>query len=317
MSEQKYPFMAAIYKGEGRILIIPYINHMGGYLIQSEWFAKIENMNDCTCIGESILSALKFIESSPISCVKPKEFELNAAWKKNSKYKSWYSFWKNNSFASIDLYEDGHYEIRSMQRSEKRRDGYDACIKKISLPHESAAQEIGAAVIDVYEAEEEFYKGRQAPDPYPAKTIRLIDESELKIKPPRDIHFQDCEDAGAAEIYQCYCYLAHEGEDSSADFFIGIAPELDCNLTPENVRASWEKLNGKADIFEVNEAEYGLFRIRTEMRNKNTHKISYFIKQDKDLILECGMEVHQPYRRKKFDEKMVKLFEEFALNCKK
>ena len=37
MSVQKYPWNVSIYKGEGRILIVPVINHIGGYSIVSSW----------------------------------------------------------------------------------------------------------------------------------------------------------------------------------------------------------------------------------------------------------------------------------------
>ena len=36
---------------------------------------------------------------------------------------------------------------------------------------------------------------------------------------------------------------------------------------------------------------------------------------DDDEILECSMEVHQPNRRKKVDEKLTALFQQFALSC--
>lgn len=52
------------------------------------------------------------------------------------------------------------------------------------------------------------------------------------------------------------------------------------------------------------------------MKNKSTHKISYILPQDEDLLLECGMDVHQPNRRKKLDEKLMELFKDFALSCK-
>ena len=52
------------------------------------------------------------------------------------------------------------------------------------------------------------------------------------------------------------------------------------------------------------------------VKNKHTHKISYLLRQDEDLLLECGMDVHQPNRRKKLDENLIELFKEFVLSCK-
>ena len=98
---------------------------------------------------------------------------------------------------------------------------------------------------------------------------------------------------------------------------MGIAPELDCNLDVQNIKSCWEEVYGKAEFFEVQEVEYGLFKLRVEMRNKATHKISYLLQMEEDLLLECGMDVHQPNRRKKLDENLSALFEEFTLECKR
>ncbi len=317
MSVQGYPFIAVIYKGEGRILIVPLIEHIGGYSVKSRWFINTENLEDYSQIGENIFKVVDFIKNSPRSSLTPKELNLEEAWKKNSKYKSWNSFWKNNNSAHFMLFEDGHYEIYSRKRSEKRKGGYDDCIKKINLPSTATAEEIGQAVIDVFKAAEEYYNDKPAYDPYHTKSLELLDGSMLTVKHPSDKHFSDYEDCGAAEIYQCYSYLPKEDAESSADFFVGIAAELGCDISPENVRSSWEDVYGKADIFEIQEVDYGIFNLRVEMRNKNTHKISYLLQMGEDLLLECGMGVHQPNRRKKLDEKLVELFGEFALSCKR
>ena len=79
---------------------------------------------------------------------------------------------------------------------------------------------------------------------------------------------------------------------------------------------TWEEFYGKADFFEMQEGDYGIFKLRIEMKNKHTHKISYLLRQDEDLLLECGMDVHQPNRRKKLDENLIELFKEFVLSCK-
>lgn len=317
MSVQKYPLLLSVYKGEGRILIIPIINHIGGYSIASSWFINIENMEDYTNIGESIYKAVDFVKNSPVSSLTPKERDLEEAWKKNSKYKSWISFWKNNNSAHFMLFEDGHYEVYSRERTKNRKGGYGNCIKEMNLPSTATAEEIGIAVIEVFKAAEDYYQDKPTYDSYPIKSLELLDGSTLTVKQPSDKHFSDNEDGGAAEIYQCYSYLSQEVAESSADFFVGIAPELDCNLEAMNVRSSWEDVYGKADFFEIQEGDYGIFKLRVEMRNKDTHKISYILQMEEDLLLECGMEVHQPNKRKKLDEKLVDLFKEFALSCKR
>ena len=315
--EQKYPLLLNIFKGEGRILLVPSIRHIGGCLVDSDWFINIENIEDYVKIGEGILKSIDFVKSNPISKDDFKERDLKAAWRKNSKYKSWISFWKNNNHSFYKLYEDGHYEVYSTKRTVDRKGGYGGCIKEVNLPPTATAEEIGKAVIEVFEAAEEYYHQSPACDFYPAKQLEFLDGSTLVVKHPKEKHFVDHEDSGVAEIYQCYSYLPQEDGESTAEFFVGIAPELDCNLDTSNIKSCWEKFYGKAEFFEIQEVEYGIFQLRVEMRNKATHKISYLLKLEEDLLLECGMDVHQPNRRKKLDEKLTVLFEEFALECKR
>ena len=79
--------------------------------------------------------------------------------------------------------------------------------------------------------------------------------------------------------------------------------------------AKWQEMFGIADFFEIDEENKGIFSVRVEFRNKETHKISWFLKQSDDLLLECSMEVYKPGRRRKSDEKLSTQFEEFAAEC--
>ncbi len=316
MSVQTYPLLMSIYKGEGRVLIMPVIRHMAGYSVNADWVANIQQIDDYASIGKGVIHAVDFIRNSPLSMSTPRERELDPIWKKNTKYKSEISFWKNNLLTRIKVFEDGHYLIYSMKRSEKRKGGYSEIIKEINLLPNASNEEIGKAVLSAFEALEDYYKNNKEQQDYFTKNIELLGGSMLTLTVPKDNHFIDSEDCHAAEIYQCYSYLSQEGAESSAEFFLGIAPELDCNLDALNVRSSWEEFYGKADFFEMQDGDYGIFKLRIEMKNKHTHKISYLLRQDEDLLLECGMEVHQPNRKKKLDEKLVDLFQEFVLSCK-
>lgn len=317
MSEQAYPMLLSIYKGEGRILVVPVINHVAGYSINSGWFQNIQDLEGFADIGKSIIASIDFVKNSPLSKLTPKERELDEAWKKNSKYKSWVSFWKNNYFVRLKYLEDGQYEIYAMQRSEKRSGAYAECIKRINLSQGATEEEIGRAVMDGFEAVQEYYKDKPKQALNANKLIKLFDGSGLTVNPPKDKHFQDVGDCNAAELYQCYRYITQEGAESSADFFVGCASELDCNLEKQNVQTSWEEIYGVAEYFEMQETDDGIFQLRAEMRNKDTHKISYFLELEKDLILECGMMLYMPNKRKKLDESLDQLFTEFVLSCKR
>lgn len=111
-------------------------------------------------------------------------------------------------------------------------------------------------------------------------------------------------------------YSRVDSEKASAAYYIGIAAELDCDMGEDNILKAWEKLYGKAEFFEVKSTEHGIFKLRAEMRNKKVHRISYLLQIDENELLDCTMDLHKPNTRKKLDEKLAVMFEEFAQQCK-
>lgn len=188
-------------------------------------------------------------------------------------------------------------------------------VKPVTLPSSTSSTDLGNAVINALRISEEYAKS-QKPDPYPPIEVDLLSDQKVEISPPRDRHFTDMEDGNAAEIYRLYEYSPKEGAEPSANFYLGIAAELDCDMSEENIRRAWDKQNSKAEFFEVNSVEYGIFKLRAEMRNKSVHRISYLLQIDESELLDCTMELHKPNSRKKLDEKLSSLFEEFARQCK-
>lgn len=154
-------------------------------------------------------------------------------------------------------------------------------------------------------------------NPYPPKNVELVNGSILIVSPPRDKCFTDNDDYGEGELYQLYGYYPREdSEEASAAYYIGIAAELDCDMSEDNIRKAWEELHGKAEFFEVKPTEHGIFRLRAEMRNKSVHRISYLLQINEGELLDCTMELRKPNTRKKLDEKLSVMFEEFARQCK-
>lgn len=314
MSKQRYPFMIEIYKGEGRMLFVPLIQHVGGNRIELGENSVIVDTNDEQKIGKVVLDILEKIGSVPLSEITPVELEANKAWKNNSRYKNWISFWKNNNYTFLKFYEDGHYIIYSMAHSNKRKGHYSESLEVIELLPPITVENIGKTIIKVFQTAEEYQKGNNNSKVKITNKLQMLNGKELECEVFQEPHFTDNGDCGAAEIYHCYSYAV--GEEEIAEIFLGIAPELDCKLEYENVRDSWRNYYGETDCFEMKEVEYGIFKYRVEFRNRKRHKISYFLQQEEDLLLECGMEVYNPNRRKKTDEKFEKIFEEFTLKCK-
>ena len=153
---------------------------------------------------------------------------------------------------------------------------------------------------------------------FEVKELTLFDGSVLEIQMPRDKHFFDSGDMGTAEIYQMYEYFPKEdAEDAQAQFFLGIGEELNCDISQDNITAVWESNYGKAEFQEIKAVKQSIYCLRAELRNKTIHKVSYFVKQNEELLLECSMEVFQPGKRKKLEEKLLELFEEFAGRCRR
>ena len=156
-----------------------------------------------------------------------------------------------------------------------------------------------------------------AGDPYPEKDIELANGSKLTVSAPRDKHFTDNDDYGVGEFYQAYMYLPREdSEEASAVFYIGMAAELNGEINETTIRRAWEKQNGKSEFFEVKPVEHGIWGLRAEMKNKSVHRISYLLQIDESELLDCTMELCKPNSRKKLDEKLTVLFEEFAGKCR-
>ena len=97
------------------------------------------------------------IRNSPLSSLTPNERKENAAWKKNTKYRSRVSFWKNNHYVRVKITEDNQYIIHSMKKSHKRQYTYDEIIKEFILFADADAEEIGKAVIESFMESERYY----------------------------------------------------------------------------------------------------------------------------------------------------------------
>jgi hypothetical protein len=185
----------------------------------------------------------------------------------------------------------------------------------LAFTDKTAPEEVGRMLIEALDRSRQM-ADRMSGDYCPPVVVELLSEGfSVSIKPPKDKHFVDAEDYGTGEIYQGYSYFPNEDAESIAEFYLGIGAELNCGLSEENVRLTWEKYDGKADFFEMKEIKHQLFTIRAEMKNKNTHRISYYKKFTDDEILECAMTLKRPNQKKKLDEKLSRQFEDFAFRC--
>lgn len=94
-----------------------------------------------------------------------------------------------------------------------------------------------------------------------------MDEKKIVINSRWDDKWVDFQDGGSAEIYQLYKYVADDG-DVLACIYWGIAPELDCDMSRDNVMTSWKRLYGKVDVYEYKLVTGSIFSTCAEMEMK-------------------------------------------------
>ena len=316
MSGRRYPLSIYVYSGEGRFLIEPIVDHEGGFGVASHEVITIENDSaDGYVLGEKIQSTIEYIKKSPLVTLTVYELNKNPVWKENSKYKSEVSFWKNNLTACIRIAEVGSYKISSLKRSAMSK-MYAGAIKEIELSPGSDEETIGNAILDVFKAAEDYYASGDDDELSPPRTIELLDGSRLKFYEPDDYRFTDEQDAHAAEIYQAYSYATNEGDDPFAYMCLGIAAELDCDITKEHIESVWTRLYGEPASFSVKEGEYGIFTHRAEFKNKDNRVISYLKQMSDNLLLDCTLVIESPGRHTRAIKTLVKAHDKLMSDCK-
>lgn len=310
--ETSFPYDIHLYKGEGQIIVVPIIKSMFWKRRELASYCCLTETETALNIGRTVLEVFDYLLKSPVDTRTVQECAEENYIVNNTSCKTYKAFAKRYSLCGVILNEDGSYIVSPTERIENYK-GYGGAEREqcFLLSEGTSAEEIGQAVIAAFERSDEYEKAKK-PDPYPPKEIELLCGKKLTVYPPRDSHFTDMEDGSAAEIYQLYEYASSEGAEASAAFYLGIAAELDCDISEENIRKVWEEINGSAEMFSAAECSHGIFDLRAEMRNKNVHRISYLKQIDENELLECTMEVKQPNKRKKLDERLTAMFEEFA-----
>ena len=314
--ENHFPWSVDVFKGEHQMIVVPHVTSMFWYGTAMARYRILNENESPETIGKAILDSFEHISRSPVDARTPAERAEDSYWKE-TKCKSYKAFNKKYMCVGIKV-ENEQMEYR-VSTSINSFDNNGYCDiegnKPVILPNTASAVDIGNAVVNAFSIAAEYKKAKK-PDPYPPVEIELLSDKTVIISPPRDRHFTDCDDCGAAELYKAYGYYPKEGADSSAEFYLGIAAELDCDMSGENIRKAWEELHGKSEFFEVKPIEHGIFKLRAEMKNKSVHRISYLLQIDESELLDCTMELRKPNSRKKLDEKLTVLFEEFAGKCR-
>lgn len=156
MSEQSYPWIVQIYKGEGRYAIEPMLYNKQKSLIYCDEYRIVDETADTNIIASVVDEMKKFIQNSPCPNIRVKD----AVQPEHiSKYHNcWSKFLKNNLLTSVMYYEDSIL-IFSLERRSRRGGGSGYCggIESIELPLTATQEEIGQAILQAFDAAEKFY----------------------------------------------------------------------------------------------------------------------------------------------------------------
>jgi hypothetical protein len=314
MIERRYPLFIEVFKGEGRYLIIPSVDHIGGFgVLSNNVIIKGISTGECD-LGQEIINAAKFIKNSELCEKSAFELNKNPVWKSNTKYKSKVSFEKNNSKVWITITEDGDYTFHSWFWSSIKKE-YADIINTIELVKPQKAELIGIALIEAFKMSEEYIEDDiTLCDAY--ISLEMLDGNKISFYAPDDDHFTDEQDAHAAEIYQAYSYATNEGDDPFAYMYLGIAAELNCNISKEHIESVWTRLYGEPTSFSVKEGEFGIFTHRAEFKNKDNRVISYLKQMSDDLLLDCTLVIESPGRHTRAIKTLVKAHDKLMSDCK-
>lgn len=155
MSEQAYPWELKIYKGEGRYSFQPMIRNKWLILINADCYRFLDENEGAYMLGSTALEMMDYIKNSPRSSVQANDAPQP---ERLSKYGTWPKFFKGNLLAWLS--DNGNeYQIISLERRSRRGGGSGYCgvIEGVKLPKTASAEEIGEAILKVFDAAEKFY----------------------------------------------------------------------------------------------------------------------------------------------------------------
>ncbi len=315
--EIQYPYRIHVYSGEEQIIIVPLTTAIGWYSVEMAWHRCITDMMNVDLIGKTILEAFKYIKESPVDARTAEERAADSYLNCVTSCKSYKAFEKKYLFCTVICYEDGRYLIYPGGHNE-RKSVYPEEENKINLPANSCGKLIGQTVIKSFAEMKSFYENYKSVKPeIPRFEFETLSDMKISFKIPQGDGYTDEEDYSSSEIYQGYSYSKSEEDDEPVGhIYLGIAAELNCDLSSENVLNVFEKKYGSATQYEYIECEHSIFKYRAEIIGKNIHRILYLRQIDENELLSCELTVNTKKSGKRLDKKLNKDFESIVKSCK-
>lgn len=158
---------------------------------------------------------------------------------------------------------------------------------RVYLNINASPEEIGNAVINCFKIMEEAEENKKTGKKKLISMIELLSNKKIAFETPDFNVYEDEQDFHSAEIYQGYSYIKSEDDEPIGGFYFGIAEELDCDLSSENILNVFEREYGAATQYEYNVSENTIFKYRAEIIGKNIHRILYLKQIDENELLSC------------------------------
>ena len=122
---------------------------------------NIKEIDNRVIVAKAIASCLEYIEYEPLSKATPKEIDQNEAWKKNTKYKSWKAFWKNNNMLYFRIEPNGEFLLSARKKTvDGGRGEYNDIYQSITLPSTTSYEDIAKKVVEMLKEVEEYYSDK-------------------------------------------------------------------------------------------------------------------------------------------------------------
>ena len=315
--EKKYPWHIHIYKGENQIIVSPLITSIGWYSVEMAWYRQITDVQNPQLIGEVILEAFEHIRISPVDARTQKERDEDSFIKSVVSYKTYKSFNRNYLLCGVILYEDGHITISQTKRL-NNNNGYGGDDNTLIILHKNSDEKsIGNAVIKSFSDMEAFYQNlKKTKKSAQFAKFETLSGMTIAFQAPQSDEYTDEQDYSAAEIYQGYSYSKASINEPIANLYFGIAPELDCDISSENICRVYKVQYGNDIQITFEEVTHSLFELRVEITGEQIHHIIYLKKINDHELLSCELILNIKLSNKKLHTKIVKDFENMVKSCK-
>lgn len=314
--EVKYPYHVDIYKGEGKIIIVPLITSAGWYSTEMAWHRIINETYNSIHIGDTIIEALNYIKSRWVDVRYRKEREEDSFITKATSCKSYKAFNKKYLLCGVIFDKDGKITISSTEKLDgnKGYGGNDEGLVYLSI--NNSPEEIGNAVINCFKMMEEAEENQKTGNKKRTSVIETLSDDKISFELPDLNRYEDEQDFHSAEIYQGYSFSYQNSDEPAARFYFSIAPELDNELNKDAVINAFEEEYEEPSEVKFEKLTDSFYEYYADIISDNYRKIAYLRRMDENELFSCELIIETKALRKATMIKLIRDFDNMANSCK-